>query len=76
MSIENRVNCPNCMGEGKMLTAVHPKTSDRIYMCDKCKDIWETRDFEDNTKCYSYDTFWLKTNRKESDYMSWEYIIK
>ena len=75
MSLENRVDCPNCFGEGKILTAVHPKTSDRIYMCDKCRDIWEERNF-DTAKCYSYDTFWLKTNRSEEDYISWEYIIK
>lgn len=73
--MENRINCPTCMGEGKILTAVHYLNGDRIYMCDKCKDVWESRNF-DTSKAYSYETYMLKTNYKDEDFVSWEYIIK
>ena len=45
--MDNRVNCPHCKENGEILTAVCDKTSERIYMCDKCKDIWETRDLKE-----------------------------
>ena len=75
MGMLNRIDCPSCMGEGKILTAVLPGSGERIYMCDICKDIWETRDFE-SSKAYSFDTYMLNTKRNESDFISWEYIIK
>lgn len=71
----NRINCPHCMKDGEIMTAVCEKTSERIYMCDRCKDIWETLDFSEE-KSLSYDTYMLKVKKNMSDFISWEYVIR
>ena len=73
--MENRINCPHCKDDGEILRAVCEKTGERIYMCDRCKDIWESLDIKEE-KSVSYDTYMLNTNRTESDFISWEYVVR
>ena len=75
MAMQNRVDCPTCHEEGQIETFVHTVTGKRYYMCDKCKDVWDSLEF-DTSHCLTWDAFLLENNTTEEDYSYWEYVIK
>jgi len=73
--MENRFKCPYSYCSGEIMTSINMKTFEKIYMCDECKDVWESSNLTSDNSI-SYDAFCSKKKDEIKNFEHWKYIVK